>query len=133
MNLNIKGKLIGGFSIVIVLLLIVGGIAYFMFNKTKHVTENVSDVTGLNTFLVEKTVDHLKWAVMLDHQLMLDKPFEGELDFHKCGLGQWYYNFETDDPELKKLWVALEEPHMKVHESGKKIRELYVRSDFGMG
>ena len=118
MSLNVRGKLIGGFSIVIALLLITGGIAYFMFNNIKKVTENVSDVTDLNTFLVAKTVDHFKWAIMLDHQFMLDKPFEGELDFHKCGLGKWYYNFETDDPELKMRHESLEEPHNRVHESG---------------
>ena len=54
MSLNVRGKLIGGFSIVIALLLISGGISYFMFSNTKKVTENVSDVTDLNTFLVAK-------------------------------------------------------------------------------
>ena len=132
MSMKIRGKLIGGFSIVIAMLLIAGGFSYIMFNNIKKVTENVSEVTDLNTFLVAKTVDHFKWAVMLDHQFMLDKPFEGELDFRKCGLGKWYYSFQTDNPELKKIHESLEEPHIRVHESGKKINESYAKADFEM-
>ncbi len=132
MRMTIDKKLIAGFSVVIVLALIVGATAYIMFNRTRELTKEVGESTDLNTFLVEKEVDHLKWVSQLNDQFLLGKPFEAELDYHKCGLGKWYDGFETNDPELKRLHAALNDPHVRLHESGAKIKELYADADLMM-
>ncbi len=132
MAMTIDKKLLGGFSIILVLAMVVGGTAYMMFNKTKRVADEVKESTGLNIFLVEKEVDHLKWVAHLSNQFLLGKPFEAELDWHKFAVGKWYYSFETDDPELKGLHDVLEDPHIQLHESGAKIKELYVEADLMM-
>lgn len=130
--MTVNKKLIGGFSIVLVMLIVAGVIAYMMFSKSKKVTVEVSEKTNLNTFLVEKVVDHLTWMQQLSNVFLVGKTFEGELNYHNCGLGKWYYSFETNDSELMRLHHALEEPHIRLHESGKKINEIYAKADYEM-
>ena len=61
----------------------------------------------------------------LSDQLLLGKPFEGELDPNRCDFGKWYYAFKSDDPEMMKMHAAIEEPHSKLHHSAYKIKRLY--------
>ena len=132
MRMTVRKKLLGGFCIVLSLMLAMGLVAYAMFAKAKTVTNRVETSTDLNTFFVEKEVDHLKWVAKLSNQFLLGKLFDGELDYHKCGLGTWYYSFDIDkikDKEFKKLYQELEEPHQKLHETGKRIKELYAKGD----
>jgi methyl-accepting chemotaxis protein len=132
MKITVRNKLLGGFCIVLSLMLFMGLVAYVMFAKAGRVTSDVEQSTELNTFFVEKEVDHLKWVAKLTDQFLLGKNFDGELDYHKCGLGEWYYSFDANkikDPELKKLFQKLEEPHQKLHETGKRIKELYSQGN----
>jgi methyl-accepting chemotaxis protein len=129
MRITIGRKLMGGFSIVLVLMLGIGIISYLMLGRTKKTIDLVSKDTHVNRRLAGMIEDHFVWMEGLSDQFLLEKPFEGELDYHKCALGQWYYAFETDDPKLKSLHRDLEEPHKRIHESGKKIKDLYVKAD----
>ena len=130
--MSIGKKLLGGFFIVISLLIATGTISYLMFGSVKGVTIEASDAKELNAFLKEKIGDHLRWMAQLSDQLLMDKKFTGELDYHKCGLGKWYYSFQTDDPELKSLHQQLEAPHIRLHNSGKTIQSLYAAVDLQM-
>ncbi|MFA6216423.1 MAG: methyl-accepting chemotaxis protein [Candidatus Omnitrophota bacterium] len=132
MKMTVRIKLLGGFCIVLSLMLIMGLVTYTMFAKAGVVTADVDKSTELNTFFVEKEVDHLKWVAKLSDQFLLGKLFDGELDYHNCGLGKWYYSFGIDkikSPELKRLFKELEDPHQKLHGTGKRIKELYAQGD----
>lgn len=132
MKMTVRKKLVGGFCIVLGLMLCMGLVAYAMFAKAKNVTSNVEESTSLNAFFIEKEVDHLKWVTKLSDQFLLGKLFDGELDHHRCGLGKWYYSFGIDkikDQEFRKLFQELEDPHQKLHETGKNIKELYSQGD----
>ena len=130
--MKLRAKLIGGFSTILVLLIVAGGIAFLMFGNVKKSTVDTNEGAELSHFLTQKEVDHFMWMADLSDQFLLDKTFEAQLDPHKCGLGKWYYAFETDDPELKRLHKELEEPHIRLHESGKKVKEIYAKPDFEM-
>jgi CHASE3 domain sensor protein len=59
--MSIGRKLLGGFFIVISLLIATGTISYLMFGSVKGVTIEASDAKELNAFLKEKIGDHLRW------------------------------------------------------------------------
>ena len=89
--MKIGKKLLGGFSIVLLLLVVAGAVAFFMFESVKGATMETNNDKDLATFLTAKVGDHLKWIGGLGDMFIGGKEFEGELDYHKCGLGQWYY------------------------------------------
>ena len=83
------------------------------------------------TFLVEKEVDHLNWVNSLSEVFTLNQAFDKQLDHHKCGFGQWYYElvgsdeFSKLDPETQTLLKEIEEPHRNLHQSAVGIKEHY--------
>ncbi len=123
--MSIGKKLLGGFLAVIALSIATGAVSYFMFGTVRTMTEEATEARKLDAFLKEKISDHLRWVTQLSEQIFLDRQFAGELDYHLCGLGKWYYAFQTSDPELKQFHRMLESPHVRLHESGKKIKTLY--------
>jgi methyl-accepting chemotaxis protein len=103
-----------------------------MFARAKTVTNNVQKSMTMNMFFAEREVNHLKWVEKLCNHILLGAAFDGELDPHKCELGKWYYALEIDgikDQQFRKLYQALEEPHKKLHETGKRILELSRQGD----
>jgi PAS domain S-box-containing protein len=92
-----------------------------MNSESKTLVENLE----LDMFLDEKIGDHLRWVIDLSDQLLLGKPFEGELDPNKCDFGKWYYAFKSNDPEMMRMHEAIEEPHSKLHHTALKIKRLY--------
>ncbi|KKR17672.1 MAG: Methyl-accepting chemotaxis sensory transducer [candidate division CPR2 bacterium GW2011_GWC2_39_35] len=129
-NLSLKKKLFLGFNLLTVLVLLIG---FFGVRGINSVTDSckraIMAVEEVN-FLSEKLGDHYVWMQGLTDHLLLDKELKVQLDPHQCGFGKWYYEvkegnrYKNMSPDEKKLFDDLESPHIALHESGKKIKDL---------
>jgi methyl-accepting chemotaxis protein len=77
----------------------------------------------LESFYLERFIDHLKWDKNLNEMLLSGKVQDVQDDPHKCKLGAWYYpyirsgEFNELPESLKKTMLKLENPHELLHAS----------------
>ena len=130
MNISsIKFKLIASFTVLILLLIVIGGTSYYQSNKVVALNNEAMENADLIKLIKQKEIDHLIWTDTLNESIMFDKQFEGQLDSHECGFGEWYYQF-VDSEEFKqfteeqqKILLALEEPHVELHNTAGLITQ----------
>ncbi|MFH1440674.1 MAG: methyl-accepting chemotaxis protein [Candidatus Omnitrophota bacterium] len=129
MRMTIGRKLGMGFGTILVMMVVLGVISLWSVNRVDNISDTAMQDLQLGMFLNEKIIDHLNWMNALSDQFLLDKSFEGQLDPHKCKFGEWYDTFKSDNPEVMKIYASINEPHKKLHESGKKIKDFFVKAD----
>ena len=132
-NISFGKKVFTGIGAVLVMLVI----------TTIWSLSGISDIakSGLGAMTMEKLsgevlqreVDHLKWAHQVGTYVHDDKASElnAQLDHTQCALGKWYYGSGRKEaeallPELRDPLAGIEEPHRKLHMSAvtiKKTRE----------
>lgn len=139
MRLTIKAKLLGGFGLVLLLMIAMGVVAIMMSQEVEQANTEAIEQMEEIIFSVEKEVDHLDYLNLLANSFIVQQEFTGELDYTRCDFGQWYYGiFESGElaqttPEFQDAFRALEEPHIRVHETAAEIVSLIeqrgIRSD----
>lgn len=139
-NLRLAMKFAVGFGLVLLLLLVVGGWSIFGVSGIVDNAGEVIDGNKLRGEMVQKEVDHLRWANQVNALLSDDSVthLDVETDPHKCGFGQWYYgegraNAEKFLPQLKPLLAEIEAPHNKLHQSAIAISEKFHQADVSLG
>jgi len=102
--------------------------------EVQDVKDNATDTVqkyDLSVNLLQREIDHLKWAQALGQ--FVDEPASAELtvssDATKCAFGRWFYSderkrLETMTPALKSLLAEVEDPHRKLHETSVAIQKL---------
>jgi methyl-accepting chemotaxis protein len=131
------GKKIGaGFGIVLILLAIVGILAY---TGTKGIVSNAEEVIDGNKLdgnLAQKEVDHLNWVNKVNALLTDDAvtKLEIETDDHKCGFGKWLYGEGREEaehlvPTLAPLLKEIEAPHKDLHDSAIAIGKVFRQAN----
>jgi len=104
-------------------------------NELHHSAKRIGDTfrqadVTLPKFLAEKEVDHLVWANTILKYFSSD---QNELSVQEnpelCGLGKFLYGVQgkevaKSDPELAHLLEAIKEPHARLHQSAKQIKQL---------
>ncbi len=131
------GKKIGtGFGIVLVLLTIVGIMAY---TGTKGIVSNAEEVIGGNQLdgnLAQKEVDHLNWVNQVNG-LLTDENITKltvQTDDHKCGFGKWLYGEGRKEaqhlvPTLAPIFKEIEAPHKALHDSAIAIGKVFRQAN----
>ncbi len=71
--------------------------------------------------------DHYGLMRKIGEMLQSKKVFDGGEDHTACNFGKWKAGFETRNETLKAILSQVYDPHQKLHESLKKIKE-YVRA-----
>lgn len=121
MRMTIAKKLYLGMGILTVVLI---GLAMFFQLNIKATKGHLNDISGypeIQAVLGSRTIDHYKWVEELTvNTMLLGKDFQGQLDWTKCKLGEWYYSFKPPK-ELEEEFKRIEEPHKRLHQSGSKI------------
>ena len=86
--------------------------------------QEVSGGNRLRGELLQREVDHLKWAQTVGQFVYNPavKELTVQLDPTQCGFGKWYYGEGLKEaeallPALKSPFAAIEEPHRKLHGS----------------
>ena len=127
MRFNIRTKLLSGFGLILLIMVVMGVSAYFMIGAMNDFQEEVEGSMEQNNFIAEKEIDHLVWTNSLADTVILGQEFTGGLDPTKCSFGQWYYDFiESEEfeqlpQETKELINSMEEPHKDLHGSAQEI------------
>jgi methyl-accepting chemotaxis protein len=130
-NWKISTKLIIGFIVMVILLLVVGGEGYYVMNRNVKNTVHVLEVEGISDTLYQREIEHLDWRDEVDDFLVNQEKttFQVETDYHKCNLGKWYYGegrqkAEALVPEMKDTLKTIEDPHIKLHQSVIQLEKL---------
>lgn len=138
-NLTIGKKVAMGFGIILVLLSIVGLLAFRGVSNIVHDAGQVIDGNKLDGLLAQKEVDHLNWINKVNALLTDDRVtrLDVETDHKKCAFGKWLYGEErkaAEDlvPSLAPLLKSIEEPHQHLHASAIAIDEHFKQADAGL-
>ncbi len=135
-NTNIKRGIGIGFSVVLFLMLVITGVAYYGLGELVSSSERAGEVKQIRASLIQREVDHLNWANKVSGLINDDKVTElaVQTDPHKCAFGKWYYSDErkrAEDklPGISDVLAGLEEPHAQLHKSAIDIKECFCQAD----
>ena len=84
----------------------------------------LDDLAHVQTTLVEKQMDHVKWVAVLDKNIAARTHFDKQLDPHLCAFGKWLEGFASEDVEFNAILAKFAGPHDKLHGLGGKINDL---------
>ncbi len=135
------GKKVGsGFGVVLGLLAIVGVWSILGIGTIVGNAGEVIDGNALSGLMVQKEMDHLKWAGKVADLLSDDTVTEltVQTNPHECSFGKWYYGEERKQseamvPGLDKIMANIEEPHKRIHNSAVKIGDCFHQADMSLG
>ena len=128
--MTIVQKIIGGFALVIVALVLIGGGNSLAIKVMERQSDNIVYGLKIDGELAQREVDHLVWASKV-------RDFIGneaattlgvQVDYRKCGFGSWYYGegrrqAEQLVPSLAPLLARIEQPHRELHQSAVAIEK----------
>ncbi len=123
MRLTIRAKLLGGFGVVLLMMIIMAIVVFNLSGGVEEANREALEKMEEIIFSVEKEVDHLAWANELADVFVLQRQFTGELDYTRCDFGQWYYatrdsaGFQETSSRFRDVFNRIEEPHRLLHES----------------
>ncbi len=85
--------------------------------------------TMLPTLLVEREIDHLKWAAKIRDALINDQDsLKVQTDPTKCALGKWLRSeqatkaYDHGNADFKREWDEMLETHKRLHHSAVKVQ-----------
>jgi methyl-accepting chemotaxis protein len=124
--MKIRTKLLGSFSIVVIIGLIVGIVGYISDEK---LTTSYNDILGLSEVRMTVTSilnSHFVWRQGLSDTVFTGKAFTGSLDSTACSLGKYLSGDEVKkmtDPKALALLNSVVEPHRLIHAKAGEIIE----------
>ncbi len=138
-DLKMSKKFMVGFGVVLGLLALVAVWAGSGIQNIVANAEEVIDGNQLKGEMIQREVDHLKWAGALNALLTDDKINELNIqtDHRLCGLGSWYYgdgrkNAEMLVPQLVPVLAKVDQPHKNLHASAIKIEQVFHQADLSL-
>jgi methyl-accepting chemotaxis protein len=128
MNMKLSTKLIGGFLLVGLLVLLVGLAGIYGLKASEKVSAEIVYTEAIAKQLLQREIDHLNWARKVG-RFQRDESIVNlgvEMDSHKCAFGKWYYSedrrhAETEIPVIQDLLRRIEDPHAKLHQTAQEI------------
>jgi methyl-accepting chemotaxis protein len=130
-GVGLNVKLVGGFIIVALSILLVGLAGWRGISQTEDALLKAGNSESLSRQLLQREIDHLTWAQRAGEFLRNEDvtEFSVEKDDHKCGFGKWYYGedrkkAEAEFPEIGGLLTQIEEPHKKLHDSANELEKI---------
>ena len=138
-DLTIGKKISAGFSVVIVLLVLIGVMSYFGVGSIVENAQEVIEGNKLDGSLAQKEVDHLNWVNQVN-ALLTDEAVTTltvQTDDHECGFGKWLFGegrkeAEVLVPSLAPLFKEIETPHLALHHSAVDIQKVFKQPHEGL-
>lgn len=125
----IRKRLLGGFGIVLLFLLGIGGLSYWGTTTLHNVAENSNEQAHINTHLLQAEIAHGEFVQRLYQMLLTHSDMQEPVGNHECDFGKWYDSF-TPDSELKDAFLAIDEPHQRIHLYGKQTWQLATMGEY---
>ena len=139
-NIKIQGKFVIGFGFIILLLATLSVISVLNIQQIVSNAETVIDGNKLKSEIIQREVDHLKWATSLSNFITDESITElnVQTDPTKCGFGKWYYGEGRKEaelliPQLATILREIEPHHNALHESAILIGDNYSTIDVSLG
>jgi len=130
-DMRIGQKIRAGFFCVTAIFVLVLVVAAREVGDVEQHTKAAVQKYDLSMSLLQREIDHLKWAQSLGLFVHDHKATELSIssDARKCAFGRWFYSeerasLEQVSPELKPLLASIEDPHVKLHETAIIIQKL---------
>ncbi len=137
MKMSIGMKLGAGFGVVILLVAILFAASWYMGGQVGHAVHHAEATGNHARFMVEKLVDHYKWLDGLNKTVVFNKEHvDVATDASECALGKWLASDEAkqlaaEDPEVARIFKAMEEPHRRLHHTAHKVDQLWTQKHEG--
>lgn len=123
MQLTIAKKIVLGYVVLLVLLVVISTASYLTFAGIHSEQESVERAI----FFKQKEIDHLRWMQGLEKFILNNEKFTGQLDYKQCSFGKWLYGEELNKVKDKNVLALIEEikaPHKALHDSAQEIIKL---------
>lgn len=88
------------------------------------------EYTEFAKYIDKAIVAHKAWLENLKKMVDTRSIVPMQFDAHKCGFGHFYYSMTPKTPEIRDIWIKIEEKHKKFHESGKYVKEALLKDDY---
>ena len=133
-DIRFGGKIMIGVGSVLIMLVVVALWSVYGINRIVLNGLEVAAGNKLRSELLQREVDHLKWAQEVGRYVYDDnvKDLNVQLDHTQCNFGKWYYGAGRKEaeallPDLKEPLAAIEDEHRKLHESAARIKQDIVQ------
>lgn len=73
---------------------------------------------------------HQAWLENLKRMVQTHSLVPLQFDAAKCGFGHFYYSMTPKTPEIREIWVKIEEKHKKFHNFGRQAKECILHEDY---
>ena len=138
-KMTIGKQIVSGFSIIMILLIVLAVWSFSGVGGIVQRADEVIDGNKLDAMFAQVEIDHFHWITELNALLSDESVTEltVETDDHRCALGEWLYGEERKRaeelvPELIPLLRQLEEPHQKLHASAIEIGQVFKQPHTGL-
>jgi methyl-accepting chemotaxis protein len=128
-GLKLSVKLWGLTGLLLVAVIMVALNSIGSINGILSDNQSYIEASDLDTFMVHKEVDHLKWVSRIK-DLFLNRmdQTDVQLDYTQCGLGKFIYGntgktVSASDTDLADLLETLKNHHIQLHESAGLIND----------
>lgn len=135
-NLRISQKLYGVIVLLIICIGALGVVSLLMLDRVVKTNDQAQVALNHVSLLEDLKMGHMEWALELSNALSLQQPFTIELDPTQCALGLWYHEFLESEQfaslpeELQAAYLALAEPHEKLHSSAATVVNRLAAFDY---
>ncbi|MGD2034857.1 MAG: CZB domain-containing protein, partial [Bacteroidales bacterium] len=138
-NFTLGKKFFIAFTIVVALILFTALRSIIGIGDIIGGADNINLSNKNKNEITQRFNDHLKWAQQVNEFITNPEVTElkVELDPNNCAFGKWYHSdkrkeIENKYPELKAYFDDIEDPHIKLHESANRIKNIFVQADRSM-
>ena len=73
---------------------------------------------------------HMGWLASLEKMVTDREITPIQLDAAKCGFGHFYYSMTPKTPEIREIWLQLDDKHRKLHNYGHDVKKAIAQEDF---
>jgi methyl-accepting chemotaxis protein len=132
--MSIRKLLSISFVAFIVILIIIGAVSVLSINKLSMEATQAVYGNELRSEILQKEIDHLKWAeklkAFIDNKKL--EKLEIQTDSSKCAFGKWYYGedrkaAEKAFPEIEASLKAIDSFHENLHKSAIAVENAAIK------
>lgn len=138
-RMSLKQKIMGGFGVILVLLVVISVVSSFGISGVVGDAKEVISGNTLTRNLTQRHLEHLLWAGEVSDFLNDEKitQLEVQMDPHQCAFGKWYYGkgrqeAEQQVPGLQSSLQEIEKHHTQLHQSAKIIKAKHKNLENGV-
>lgn len=135
-NVTIQKRITAGFACILVLFAVVAFMTHYGFTSLAGAAQDVIVKNELIANLLQREVDHLKWAAAVSDVLTtgMELKLNVQTDPTLCAFGKWYYSPERKAaervcPELAGILKDIEPAHTQLHHSAVEIGRCLDQAD----